>query len=257
MNNDLRDAVYNFMFFLANMATYSKHQLKQSIISPEKIHFISGADDPLLNGLCTLQQDEAALLEHLQAFPKNIKEYYLWWPYDYLSDESLEDHSLMETSRLLCLAGEIDELLTYPIPPAIEIRQVDSEESYKLFMDIFMEGFGIPKHLYEDYYLMFRFYQNEPQLLYHFVAYYEGKPAATVSVMKHDEVVGMYTGTTLAAFKNKGILIAFYTRMIEMMPQFDAKKMVYQSKQPILIENIKKRFGFRTVGQLTAYKIRS
>lgn len=247
MNNDLRDAVYNFMFFLANMATYSKHQLKQSIISSEKIHFISGADDPLLNGLCIFRHDEAALLEHFQAFPKDMKEYYLWWPYDSLSDETLialDDQGLMETSKLLCLAGEIDELLIHPIPAAIEIRQVNSEESYKLFIDIFMEGFGIPDHLYDDYYLMFRFYQNEPQRLYHFVAYYEGEPAGTVSVMKHDEVVGMYTGTTLAAFKNKGILIAFYTRMIEMMPQFGAKKMVYQSKQPVLIENIKNALVF-------------
>jgi hypothetical protein len=260
MNQDLKEIVSNFMFFLTKMVDYSNYPGKEYSILPEKVHFISGSEDPLLNGICFYYRDETELLRDVQLLSKKMQEYYIWWPHEQLSEpvlSKLKSYNLQNISTFMCLAAELNELKTVPIHPAIDIQLVTSDGSYQLFMDIFMKGFGIPENLYDDYFRMFSFYQKEPEVLYHFIAYYDGQPAAIVSVVKQDQMVGMYTGTTLSRFKNKGILTALYSRIIELMRDSGAVKMVYQSKHPILVENIKARFGFRMASELTAYKMRN
>jgi GNAT superfamily N-acetyltransferase len=135
----------------------------------------------------------------------------------------------------------------------IEIIKVENVETLKVWNDVVLTGFALPKELLSDlFYKAFSFMLlNDTPYASAFLAYYKGKPVASSLVFYEAGVAGIYNVTTFEEARGKGIGTA-----ITLAPLIEAKKLGYeiailQSSENAL--NMYKLMGFKEYCQIEWY----
>jgi len=136
----------------------------------------------------------------------------------------------------------------------IEIIKVENVETLKVWNDVVLTGFALPKELLSDlFYKIFSFMLlNDTPYASAFLAYYKGKPVASSLVFYEAGVAGIYNVTTLEEARGEGIGTA-----ITLAPLIEAKKLGYeiailQSSEMAL--NMYKLMGFKEYCQIEWYE---
>ncbi len=127
----------------------------------------------------------------------------------------------------------------------VEIIKVENAETLKVWNDVVLTGFTLPKELLSDFFyelFSFMLLNNAPSASA-FLAYYEGNPVASSLVFYEEGVAGIYNVTTLEEARGKGIGTA-----ITLAPLNEAKKLGYEiailhSSEMAL--NMYKQMGFK------------
>ena len=127
----------------------------------------------------------------------------------------------------------------------VEIIKVENVETLKVWNDVFLTGFALPKEIISDFfYKAFSFMLlNDTPSVSAFLAYYDGNPVASSVVCYEAGVAGIYNVTTLEEARGKGIGTA-----ITLAPLHEAKKLGYEiailhSSEMAL--NMYKQMGFK------------
>ncbi len=127
----------------------------------------------------------------------------------------------------------------------VEIIKVENAETFKVWNDVVLTGFTLPKELLSDFfYEAFSFMLlNDKPSGSAFLAYYDGNPVASSLVFYEEGVAGIYNVTTLEEARGKGIGTA-----ITLAPLHEAKKLGYEiailgSSEMAL--NMYKQMGFK------------
>ena len=135
----------------------------------------------------------------------------------------------------------------------VEIIKVGNIETLKVWSDIVLTGFALPKELLSDFfYNAFSFMLlNDAPSASAFLAYYDGNPIASSFVSYKAGVAGIYNVTTLEEARGKGIGTA-----ITLAPLNEAKKLGYEiailhSSEMAL--NMYKHMGFREYCKLETF----
>ncbi len=128
--------------------------------------------------------------------------------------------------------------------PNLEIVKVDNIETLKVWNDILLSGFGLPKELLFDFlYNMFsQLLKKDTPLQSFFLAYYKGNPIACSNAFYGAGVAGIYCVTTLEEARGKGIGTA-----ITLAALYEAKEMGYKIAVLTSSEigyNVYKKIGF-------------
>ena len=108
----------------------------------------------------------------------------------------------------------------------VEIIKVENAETLKIWNDVVLTGFEMPKELLSDFfYNWFSFMLlNDTPSASAFLAYYNGNPVASSVVCYEAGVAGIYNVTTLEEARGKGIGTA-----ITLAPLKEAKKLGYET----------------------------
>ena len=129
--------------------------------------------------------------------------------------------------------------------PKLEIMKVENVETLKVWVDIVLTGFTLPRELISDFfYEAFLFMLlNDNSSASAFIAYYNGNPVASSLVFYEAGVAGIYNVTTLEEARGKGIGAA-----ITLVPLNEAKRLGYEiailhSSEMAL--NMYKQMGFK------------
>ena len=135
----------------------------------------------------------------------------------------------------------------------VEIIKVEDVETLKVWNNIVLTGFTLPKELLSDFfYKAFSFMLlNDNPSASAFLAFYDGNPVASSLVFYRSGVAGIYNVTTLEEARGKGIGTA-----ITLAPLNEAKKLGYeiavlQSSEMAL--SMYKRMGFKEHCQIEWY----
>ena len=127
----------------------------------------------------------------------------------------------------------------------VEIIKVENVETLKVWNDVFLTGFAMPKNLLSNFlYKAFSFmFLEDRHSASAFLAYFDGKPVASSFVFYEAGVAGIYNVTTLEEARGKGIGTA-----ITLVPLHEAKKLGYEiailgSSEMAL--NMYKQMGFK------------
>jgi len=126
----------------------------------------------------------------------------------------------------------------------VEIIKVENAETFKIWNDVVLTGFEMPKELLSDFFKAFSFMLlNDTPSASAFLAYYNGNPVASSLVCYEEGVAGIYNVTTLEEARGKGIGTA-----ITLAPLNEAKKLGYEiailhSSEMAL--NMYKQMGFK------------
>ena len=107
----------------------------------------------------------------------------------------------------------------------VEIIKVGNVETLKVWNDICLTGFSLPKELISDFFCnaLSIMLLNDTPSASAFLAYYEGNPVASSFVFYEAGVAGIYNVTTLEEARGKGIGTA-----ITLAPLNEAKKLGYE-----------------------------
>ena len=127
----------------------------------------------------------------------------------------------------------------------VDIVKVENAETLKIWNDVVLTGFEMPKELLSDFFnkaFSFMLLNDTPSASA-FLAYYNGNPVATSVVCYEAGVAGIYNVTTLEEARGKGIGTA-----VTLAPLYEAKKLGYEIavlNSSDMALNIYKQMGFK------------
>ena len=135
----------------------------------------------------------------------------------------------------------------------VEIIKVENVETLKVWSDVVLTGFALPKELLSDFfYKAFSFMLlNDKPSASAFLAYDEGNPVASSLVCYEEGVAGIYNVTTLEQARGNGIGTA-----ITLAPLNEAKNLGYQIgtlQSSDMALNMYKQMGFKEYCQMEWY----
>jgi len=135
----------------------------------------------------------------------------------------------------------------------IEIIKVENVETFKIWNDVVLTGFALPKDLLTDFFQKaFSFMLlNDTPFASAYLAYYDGHPVASSLVIYKAGVAGIYNVTTLEKARGKGIGTA-----ITLVPLIEAKELGYETAILHSSEmgyNVYKKMGFKEYCTIEMY----
>lgn len=137
--------------------------------------------------------------------------------------------------------------------PNITIKKVQDYETFKQFVEVFVEAFEVPKDLLFDFLLesLSLVYLSANSATNAFLAYYNGRPVASSIGFYGSGVIGLYGIATLKEARGNGIGSA-----ITLTPLYEAKKLGYEIGVLHSTEmglNMYKRIGFKEYIQIERF----
>ncbi|MFQ5976762.1 MAG: GNAT family N-acetyltransferase [Candidatus Heimdallarchaeota archaeon] len=121
----------------------------------------------------------------------------------------------------------------------VQVTEVESESSLKLWGEVFQEGYGISETITEKFLILFELLSS---VLVNYLATLNEKPVAIASVAYHGGVAGIFNVATKPAFRGKGI-----GTTVTLAPLMAAKKKGYEIawlESSEMAEKLYKRIGF-------------
>jgi len=135
----------------------------------------------------------------------------------------------------------------------IEIIKVDNIETLKVWNDVVLTGFELPKEILSDFFYQAFSYKilSEHPSASAFLAYYNKQPVASSLVCYETGVAGIYNVTTLEEARGKGIGTA-----ITLTPLIEAKNLGYETAilhSSEMAYNMYKKMGFKEYCTIEMY----
>jgi ribosomal protein S18 acetylase RimI-like enzyme len=211
---------------------------------------------PWFNGvLCSRPPDEmdvAFIEETLHYFHTKKVDKFTWWLEPPLKSSEwksvLSRYDFGFSISAPGMAVNLNELvLTEPPASDFEIRSVEDEESLEVWVETFLRGYGLPREwasntldLWTELGLDFP--------MRNYLGFLNGKPVTTSSVFYGSGVAGIYSVSTLAEERGKGLGAAITLRPLKEAREMGYQIGILQSTQMGL--NVYKKLGFKQVCQI-------
>lgn len=177
-------------------------------------------------------QDLASMVDPvLEHFLSNHLSFF-WANYPPGGAPGLEDYlratgKLSATYSLPAMGRGLSELPANRMPLEIEISEVRGPEEQAAWLDILMEGFQEPVPTRPDFQEYLRRSTADPHILcQHYLARWQGLPAATATLLRAPRAAGLYHVTTLPAYRGRGLGTAVTLATMEAARKMGYKRVV-------------------------------
>ena len=224
--------------------------------------FVSGVPFPLLNGVASAKLDsplEDRRIDEILGEFKAAQMPMLWWtgpatrPQDIGS--RLTARGLMKVGAPPSMAMDLMGLDDAEDPPSgVTIKRVDSDDMLEGYKHVAVQAFGaeVPGFVVDFYYDVYKnIGYDEGGDVQNYVAYQEGVPVGSCTVVYGAGVAGIYTVGTVEEARGRGI-----GRAVTLRPLLDARERGYRVgvlESSMLGYNVYKRLGFKDFGQIEQY----
>lgn len=181
-----------------------------------------------------------------------------WWIYPRGQSSKtrtmLQDAGLRLIEKIPCMAADLTNSATEEkIPEHITISQVKDKNDLLVWTDVSFHGFQMLERVREQYGAFvssFGLGNQAPQRL--FLAYFDGKPAATSLLFTHKNTAGIYYVSTLPAYRNKGLGLLITLAAMQAAKESGFKNVILQAS-PFGVK-VYRRMGFKEYCQAEIYK---
>jgi GNAT superfamily N-acetyltransferase len=206
-----------------------------------------------------LTNDDAKPIADIKKIYKKLNLRFWWWVYPRGQSPKtralLQDAGLRLIEKVPCMAANLnDSTLEKRIPDNIIISPVKDKNDLLIWEDISFHGFEMPQRMrvqYGAFVSSFDLSGQSPQKL--FLAYLDGKPAATSLLFTHQNTAGIYYVSTLPTYRNKGLGLLITLVAMQAAKQSGFKNAILQASKYGV--NVYKRMGFKEYCQAEIYKL--
>ena len=197
-----------------------------------------------------------------------IKDFYKtlglrFWCWVYPRGQSVETRKILQESgfrffsNVPCMSADLNSvMLEKNIPDNIKISIVNNKNDLLCWKDTSFYGFEMPIRTREQYGAFissFPLDERSPQRL--FIAYLDGKPAATSLLFVNETTAGIYYVSTLPSYRNKGCGLAITFAAMQAAKELGLDEVILQATPRGV--PIYRKAGFRHICQADIYKLDS
>src|SRR4030042_1940014 len=208
-----------------------------------------------------LTNDSAKSITDIKEVYKKINLRFWWWVYPTGQSPKtkaiLHDTGFRLIEKVPCMAADLnDSTLEKQIPNKITISPVKHKNDLDIWADISFHGFEMPERAREQYGAFiscFSLGNQSPQKF--FLAYFNGKPAATSLLFTHKNTAGIYYVSTLPAYRNKGFGLNITLAAMQAAAESGFRNVILQAKP--LGAKVYKRAGFKEYCQAEVYRLKT
>ncbi len=206
-----------------------------------------------------LTNDDAKSIADIKKIYKKLNLRFWWWIYPRGQSPQtrimLQDAGLRLIEKIPCMATDLnDSSPEKQIPDNIIISTVKDKKDLLIWEDISFHGFEMLERVraqYGAFVSSFDLGNQSPQKL--FLAYFDGKPAATSLLFVHNNTAGIYYVSTLPAYRNKGLGLNVTLAAMQTAKKSGFKNIILQASK--FGVNVYRRAGFKEYCKADIYKL--
>jgi hypothetical protein len=225
------------------------------------LRYYSGCEYPFFNGVFNNYNHSQSIiidnLEKITAFFATKNSPFIWW-WTQQSEIPLEIKNNLDANGFeflgdfIGITAKLDEIKFSSISDRIEIAVVNTPEEYKLFLNILCEVFNMSESIKADLKEMYKSYQPQGKFK-HYIGYYDGEPAATLTSYIDGQILGLYNGATQTKFQKKGLCAALAHHAIKEKTAVHCQYAVSQLMAPGMAKGLSEKMGFKTYCSLLPF----
>lgn len=232
----------------------SLHQGSSIEESNSSLRYFSGCEYPFFNGVFNEYKDnELELIDNLekttQFFAAQNTPFIWWWTQpDNIPNaikNSLDAQGFQFLGDFLGIAAPLNEIKLLPLGDRIELGVVDNEKEYHYFLNILCEVFQMSEVIKSDVKAIYNSFGPQGKFR-HYIAYYAGEPAATLTSYIDGSTVGLYNGATLPKFQKHGLCTALAAYAIKEASASGCDYAVSQLMAAAMAKGLSEKMGFQT-----------
>ena len=205
----------------------------------------------------SLFEQDSKILNQLKENYNDLNLPFWWWVYpcgqSEKTKEVLRNSGFNYRETIPCMALDLDSKpLEMHKSQNVEVSFVGDDRELKIWESVSFEGFEMPQNTKSQFHKFVKSFdvsKNSQQKL--FLAYWEGKPAATALLFLQGNAAGVYFVTTLPINRNKGIALALIMNLAKYAKNFGYKFCVLQSSKEGL--NVYMRAGYKECCRVDVY----
>lgn len=224
---------------------------------PDMIVYSSGIPMALLNGVIDPRFGTCDLLERTEAAMSHFKKTGLpmRWVLGPSStpselDDFLLNHGFVSERTTPGMAIDLGTVNREPLPPGLEIQQVEDRESLRTCGDTMADGFEIPENIRGGWRELIDGYGMSSTRRW-FLGSLDGEPVAVSLLVLHEDVAGVHNITTTPVARRKGIGTAITREPLQIAKDVGYDVAVLEASEMGL--PIYRRLGFKELCEFRTY----
>lgn len=206
-----------------------------------------------------LTNDNAKSIADIKEIYKKLNLRFWWWIYPRGQSPKtislLKDAGFRLIKKIPCMAVDLNYSVSEKqILNNITISPVKDKKDLLIWADVSFHGFEMPERArvqYGTFVSSFDIGSQAPQKL--FLAYFDGKPAATSLLFTHKNTAGIYYVSTLPVYRNKGLGLLITLAAMQAAKESGFKNVILQATP--LGAKVYIRAGFKEYCQAEIYKL--
>lgn len=166
--------------------------------------------------------------------------------------EQLQAEKIHSAGEYKGVELDLQQVNDLPMPASCDLIPITTQNEFEQYCHIINTVFELPQPIAEDFKNMLA-----PSDVYdpytNYLAYYQGKPVATLTSFISGNIVGLYCGATLTEFRKKGLSSALAMKALQDAKEKGCDTSVVQLMAKNMAGGITSKLGFKTVCQFTPY----
>jgi GNAT superfamily N-acetyltransferase len=185
---------------------------------------------PWFNGVLASRapsgNESATIQEQVAYFRLQGKENFTWWlePEQSIEDwaSQLQPHGFKINQDVPGMVCDLKELpAAIPTPPGFTIQVVNDLVTFKVWVEVFCPGYGLPESFIKPLHELFGSLGLQDNLR-HYLGYLDKKPVAAASIFYSEDTAGIYNVAVLEQARGQGLGAA-----ITLAPLLEARAQGY------------------------------
>jgi ribosomal protein S18 acetylase RimI-like enzyme len=205
-----------------------------------------------------LTKDNVKSIDEIKAYYKKLNLRFWWWIYPRgQSPETsrlLLDAGFRLFAKIPCMAAELEHSLSDYTANTIKVSLVRNNDDLIVWKDVSFDGFEMAPRVREQYgAFVSSFSVDDASQQKLFIAYIDGKAAATSLLFTNKDTAGIYYVSTLPAYRNKGCGLEVTQAAMRAAKESGFNEVILQATQAGV--RVYKRAGFKEYCQAEIYKL--
>jgi len=225
LNATAQSILLNFQEFFFECVRHTNPDKNYYVEKHEgDFYFLTQILFPLMNGMISFDSDPQVINAKCEQLKKRFKENncpLTWfWPHDTDLPQSVESvfikHGFQSMGKYTSVAGEAKKIRSLPIKlnHKTVIHLVERDDQMEDFMQITKDVFNMPADSLSAMARLFSAYKSSDKIKL-YLAVVESKPAATLLGFHDNDILGLYNGATLEAYRKQGLLTALIINAVK------------------------------------------
>lgn len=242
---------------MSDLFRYMGRSMPEIFFENEKFaRWYTPVQHPWFNGVVSSgpfeEMDEAFIMDTIQFFRDKHVKTFTWWMEPHLKPSDLEPvlskHGFGFDNDTPGMAVDLQALNeSAGVVDGLEIRVVTDEESLRAWINVFINGYGLPSDWESDAFELWK-QMGFDLPIRNYIGYLNGKPVSTSMLFNGGGAAGIWSVSTLREARGRGIGAA-----LTLKPLQDARAMEYRVgvlQSSDMGFNIYKKLGFRHLCQI-------
>ncbi len=252
--------ISNLISVMTAAVQFSDHEGAELDHLHGSLQYYSGCGYPLFNGIFhnykQMPDASANLDTAIHYFSERAIPFIWWWldqaaiPNDISHELGAKGFSHLGDFQLM--AAPIEKTYSENISEKIQIKKIDNDQDYQIFLGIICEVFNLCDSIRQDFAAMYQSYGGHGKFI-HYLGYIDGIPAATGTVFMEGNIAGLYNGATLPQARQNGLCSALIINAMREAKLAGCEYAVTQLMANAAAKSLCEKIGFKNYGCIKPY----